>query len=109
MHKTLKFDPELVPLVLSGEKSSTWRLWDDKDLTKGDMVELLNNHTLKPFAMAIISRVTEKRLGDLTEDDKKGHETFVNDQEMYQTYTKYYNRPVDASTSVKIIWFELHH
>lgn len=34
--KTLKFTPELSAKILSGEKTSTWRLFDDKNLQKGD-------------------------------------------------------------------------
>jgi len=30
--KKLKFEPNLVPKILSGEKTSIWRLFDDKDL-----------------------------------------------------------------------------
>ena len=107
MHKTLKFVPELVPLVLNGEKNSTWRLWDDKSISVGDKVDLLNKADLTHFATATITKVLEKPLGELTEEDKKGHETFKSDEQMYQTYTKYYNRPVDSTTPVKLIWFEL--
>jgi len=38
--KTVKFRDYLVPLVLSGGKTSTWRLFDDKDLSVGDEIEL---------------------------------------------------------------------
>jgi hypothetical protein len=39
--KTLKFRDYLVPLILSGSKTATWRLFDDKDLAKGDAIQLL--------------------------------------------------------------------
>ncbi len=107
MPKTLKFATDLIPLVLSGQKTSTWRLWDEKDLAVGDEVSLLDQITKQQFATAKIIKVIEKPLGELTEYDKKGHEKFANSEEMYQTYTKYYNRPVDQTTIVKIIWFEL--
>lgn len=108
MHKSLKFVPELIPLVLSGEKVSTWRLWDDKDLTQGDIVTLLNKETLGHFATATITKVIEKPLGELTDEDKKGHESFVSDNEMYKTYKRYYKRHVDKDTPIKVIWFTLH-
>lgn len=41
MNKTLKFAPDLVPLVLSGKKDTTWRLWDDKNLTENDIVDFI--------------------------------------------------------------------
>lgn len=105
--KVLKFRDYLVPLVLSGEKDSTWRLFDDKDLSVGDDIELQVFVTNKPFARARITRVIEKRFGDLTEDDKQGHEKYKNDHEMYAEYTEYYRVRVDSDTLVKIIWFEL--
>lgn len=43
--KTIKFRDYLVPLVLSGEKNSTWRLFDDKDIQVGDTVQLINWNT----------------------------------------------------------------
>lgn len=105
--KVLKFRDNLVPLVLSGEKNSTWRLFDDKDLTVGDDIELQVFVTNNKFAEAKIVEVIEKRFGDLSDDDKKGHEEFEDDSEMYATYTKYYDVQVDSSTLVKIIRFEL--
>lgn len=44
--------PHLVPLVLSGEKTSTWRLFDDKDLQKDDDLLLINKATGDEFAKA---------------------------------------------------------
>jgi hypothetical protein len=38
--KIVKFRDYLVPLVLSGEKTSTWRLFDDKNLSAEDEIEL---------------------------------------------------------------------
>ena len=40
--KILKFKNELVSLISSGEKDSTWRLFDDKNLQEGDEVILVN-------------------------------------------------------------------
>jgi len=107
MNKTLKFSPDLVPLILSGEKTLTWRLWDDKDLQVGDMVTFIRIPELTPFATAKITSAVEKPMGQLTEEDKRSHETFESDEEMYNTYTKYYGKPVGHNTLVKIIRFEL--
>ena len=107
MNKTLKFTTILVPLVLSGEKIMTWRLWDEKNLEAGDIVDFLEKETLTQFATAKLTKVVEKPLGELTEADKKGHETFQSDEKMYATYTKYYKKEVTPQTPIKIIWFEL--
>jgi hypothetical protein len=105
--KTLKFAPDLILLVLSGKKNSTWRLWDDKDLSKGDKVDFLDAKAGAKFATAKLTKVVQKPMGKLTESDKKGHETFRSNEEMYTTYTKYYGRKVGPETLVKIVRFKL--
>lgn len=97
----------MVPLVLSGEKNSTWRLFDDKSLVVGDEIELHEFGKDTSFASAKIIKVAEKPFGELTEADKEGHETFSSDKEMYKTYSGYYNTEVNSKTIVKIVWFEL--
>lgn len=107
MHKTLKFVPSLVPLILSGEKVSTWRLWDDKNLAVGDVVHFLEYRTNNHFATGKITKVIEKLLGELTQEDKQGHEQFESNEKMYEVYTTYYGREVNKETIVKMIRFAL--
>ena len=47
------------------------------------------------------------RFGYLTEEDKQGHEPFSSDEEMYKTYSGYYNIEVTSNTPLKIIKFQL--
>lgn len=82
-------------------------MWDDKDLQANDIVDFLESDTEKYFTTAQLTNVVEKPLGKLTEQDKKGHEPFKNDQEMYDTYKKYYKKDVDSKTLVKIVYFKL--
>lgn len=105
--KTLKFIPSLISLIISGEKTSTWRLWDDKDLQVGDKVSFLNSATKEKFTVGELIQVTEKAFKDLTNDDWQGHEKFNNEKEMYDSYSKFYNRDVTPETLVKIIHFKL--
>ena len=105
--KLVKFRDYLVPLVLAGEKNSTWRLFDDKNLSVGDEIELREFGKETFFAKAKITKVIEKSFEDLNEDDKRGHEKFSNNKEMYETYMGYYNTKVGPESAVKIIWFEL--
>lgn len=105
--KTLKFAPDLVPLVLDGSKTSTWRLFDDKDLTEGDELSLIDRGTGGEFARATIFSVKETTLGSLTDEDYEGHEPFESDEEMYKTYEKYYGTKVGPETQLKIIRFQL--
>lgn len=104
--KLIKFRDYLVPLVLSGEKNSTWRLFDDKDLSAGDEIELREFGKDKSFGRAKITKTVQKPFGRLTSEDKQGHETFSSNEEMYKTYSDYYSTDVDADTIVKIIWFD---
>ena len=105
--KRLKFKEHLVQPVLSGEKDSTWRLFDDKDLQVGDKLEFINASSDEGFANAEILSVREKKLGEIQEDDFDGHEKFKNPEEMYETYKNYYGDEVNSETSVKIIKFKL--
>ncbi len=45
----VKFREHLVLKILSGEKTVTWRLFDDKDLQEGDRIELVNWNTGETF------------------------------------------------------------
>ena len=99
--------PNLVPLVLSGEKTATWRLWDDKDLQAGDTVSFLNSETRAEFAVADLTKVKENKFKDLTKEDWSGHEKFKTDEEMYQSYSEAYGREVAPETPLKIVRFKL--
>ena len=107
MQKKLSFSKPLVSLVLSGEKTSTWRLWDDKGIERGDTLYLLESGTGIHFATAKVIKVLVKKMGRLSQKDKEGHEKFKSDLEMYETYSGYYKRRVTPNSEVKIIWFEL--
>jgi hypothetical protein len=107
MTKTLKFEPHLVPLILSGEKTATWRLFDDKGLSSGDRIKFLNSETKEKIAEAKLTAVVEKSFAELTEADWAGHEKFASDEVMYETYARMYKQPINAQTKLKIIKFEL--
>ena len=105
--KILKFAPKLVPLVLSGEKTSTWRMFHEKDFIVGDEVSFVGGG--QEFVKAIITTVREKRLGDITSEDEinDGHERFDSDEERLETYKGYYGDRVTSDTVVKMMTFKL--
>ncbi len=105
--KIIKFHKDLVPLVLNGNKTSTWRLFDDKNLSKGDLIELREFGVDTPFGYGEIISVLEKRFSELTSEDKSGHEDFESNEQMYETYSKYYSTNVGPQTKLKIIRFNL--
>ncbi len=105
--KTLKFRESLSKLILQKVKNTTWRLFDDKNLHTGDVVSFLIWETKKEFAKAKLMEVKETTFEQLTDEDWNGHEKFSSDEDMYKTYSKYYNRQVKKDSPVKIIKFEL--
>lgn len=105
--KTLKFQHPLAEEVLAGRKTVTWRLFDDKDLKFGDELSLIDCESKEEFAQAEIVKIYEKKFSEIGEQDFEGHEKFANQEEMLETYKKYYGEKVDWDTSVKIIEFKL--
>jgi len=106
--KTLKFRDYLVPLILSGEKTVTWRLFDDKDLQIEDDIVFINWNTGEVFSEGKIKSVRTKTLGTLDESDYEGHEKFESDESMYASYSLYYkDKDIGPDTPLKIISFEL--
>jgi len=105
MVKTLKFTEDLVALVQSGEKTTTFRLYDDKDLQVGDVIDLFVKETGFQFGVMTIIEVTTKPLCGLDESDWVGHERYTNEDEMYELFRKFYGNSVGPNTEVKIIRF----
>ena len=105
--KKLKFEENLIPLILSGKKICTWRLFDDKDLKVGDNLIFINKKNSEEFAKAEIVSVKEKSLGEINENDFIGHEKFENREKMLKNYQKYYGEKVNWNDLVKMIEFKL--
>jgi ribonuclease HI len=109
--KTLKFDHDLAQLILNGNKTSTWRLYDDKDLSVDDHIKIIdkvepdNPDSWKVIGQGKVNEVIEKRLDDVLQEDMNGHETFNSKEEMLRTYKQYYGERVTFETPVKIIHF----
>jgi ribonuclease HI len=113
--KALKFDHDLADQIRSGQKTSTWRLFDDKSLSVNDEVKLIdkvnpsNPENWKVIGTAVITEVIEKQLGDidLSGGDMDGHETFKSPNDMLVTYQGYYGSNVTFQTPIKLIQFRI--
>lgn len=106
--KTLKFVDNLIPLILSGEKTSTWRIFDDKNLSVDDELSFINKTTGEEFVQAKILSVREKTLGELNDEDyDAGHERYESKEKMLEAWQSYYDDSVTMDTPVKLITFEL--
>lgn len=110
--KALKLDHQLAEDVRAGRKTSTWRLFDDKDLSVDDRITLIDkvdprdHNSWVAFGEAVINRVIEKRLGEIGNDDYDGHERYASADEMLTHLRRYYGDSVTLKTPVKIIHFD---
>ncbi len=104
--KRLKFWEGLPDLVLSGKKTATWRVNDDKDLSVGDELSLCRNNGIE-FAKAKVISVKETSFGKLAEEDKVGHESYRTEKQVYETFSGYYKFNVTPQTKLKIVRFVL--
>lgn len=109
--KKLKLDHELARLVLKGKKTSTWRLFDDKDLSINDDIEFIDkvdpddSSTWQSIGIGKVDGIIQKRLGSITERDMEGHEKLDSVDSILKRYQKYYGPNVTADTPVKIVHF----
>ncbi|MEI7653302.1 MAG: ASCH domain-containing protein [bacterium] len=105
--KTLKFAEKLVPSVLNGTKTATWRLFDDKNLSVGDELDLVHATTREHFAYAVITSVKELAIQDITDADRVGHESMGDVDEICAIYEGYYHQHISPESRMKIVRFEL--
>jgi hypothetical protein len=93
-------------MILTGKKTVTCRLFDDKDFKIGDELELVNKETMEKFANAVVVGIREKRLGDIEGQDFEGHETYESREDMFREMVKNYGDK-GGDTLVKIVEFNL--
>lgn len=102
--KYLKFKTDFIQEILNGDKTATWRLFDDKDLKIGDELELIDKSTNKFFARAKIRDIQEKSIGELSDNELKNH-GYQNIEQMIKSHKVYYGDRVSPLTKVKMITF----
>jgi len=103
-HKTLKFFWNLPDLILNWKKDVTRRINDDKNITINDNLSLCYKDKTE-FAKAKVIWTKETTFQNLMDEDKKWHEEFSSDEEMYKTYSGYYKMEVLPETKLKVIKF----
>lgn len=112
--KTLKLDHDIAQLVLTGEKNVTWRMYDDKDISVNDELDLIdkvdpsNPASWRSIGTARVNVVVEKRLGDVDKSDVDGGDGLASKDELLQKYQQYYGPQVTFDTPIKMIHFSLH-
>lgn len=110
-HKQLKFEHQLAVNIQNGEKTSTIRFFDDKNIRVGDIVLVIdkveqdNPASWLVVGEALVQEVLEKRLTDVHGNDWEGHEPYENIAEFIATHQRYYKQEINNQTPVKIIRF----
>jgi len=110
--KTLKFDHDQAQAILAGQKNSTWRLYDDKDLSVSDEIRVIDKvepkrpESWQIIGQAKVTEVVEKLLGAVTAEDLRAHQPFMSKEKVLETYKGYYGHRVSFDTPVKIVYFD---
>lgn len=113
--KKLKLDHDHALAVGQGLQTATIRLYDDKDLTVNDRVQLIDKvdpsdpGSWRLIGTARIDSIVQKRLGDLDDEDYRSEEQYASKREMLDAYRKYYGPQVDEGSAVKIIRFTFNN
>ena len=109
----LTFTLELAGFVAQGCKNRTWRINNERDIKPDDRLRLLvrvaeDDNTKRLFGLATVKDVYVKKLGDLGTSDFIGHEPFSSQEELIDTYRKYYGPGVGEDSLTTIITFAPH-
>lgn len=111
--KALKFNHDLAQQILEGRKTTTFRIFDDKDISVNDEIELIDKvdsdhpETWKVVGVVRVEEVIQKRLGNLDAGDMEGHEPYRSKDEMLKTFQRFYGKRVTTDTPIKIVRFSL--
>lgn len=110
--KRIQLDHRLAQLVLSGEKTATWRLYDTDNITVNDPVVIIDKagsdepQTWKPIGTGRVTKIIEKRMGDIHDEDYEGHEPHGSPEARLAFYRAIYGDRVTWDTPVKMIHFD---
>lgn len=105
--KQLKLKSWMKDDLLTGKKTKTWRMFDEKNLGLGDEVQFVDSETNQTIAVAVITEVVEKKFGEISEVDFDGHNPYPSREAMLETYRDYYGDRVNWDTVIKMITFQL--
>lgn len=108
--KILKLNHKEAQQILQG-KRTTWRLFDDKDLSVNDSVQLIDKvlpqdqTSWKRIGIARITKIVQKQLGQSTPHEYT-QEGYKSEKEMLATHSEFYDTEVSGEVPVKVIYFE---
>lgn len=107
MRQCIGFAPDLVPLIISGQKTLTYRLGTKYDFLKiGDIVDLADSSTGLIFASANIRQKTSTKFKYLAVDNE-GYEKYSSKDEQRRILEGYYNCTIQENDEFLVIGFEV--
>lgn len=107
--KMLKINHAEALSILDG-KRTTWRLFDDKDLSVNDAVQLVNKaepgnaDSWSIIGIAQITDITEKEIADLSAQELEA-EGFESKSAFIKEFSFFYSRKITPETTVKMLRF----
>lgn len=104
--KHLKFSEPIPEMILDGRVTATWRVNDEKMIGLRDVLSMRYLDG-REFAQAKVVSIKITTFGQLTPEDREGHEKFHSADEMYEVFSGYYHTKVGPDTRLKIIRFKL--
>jgi hypothetical protein len=107
MSKKIKFIQKECKSIIEGKITTTFRIFDEKNITEADELIFITAETKEEFARVIVTSTKITTFGQLTDNDWEGLEKIDSDEELFNKFEKYYHRKVDWNTPVKIIKFNL--
>lgn len=102
--KALKFSPQQSREILAGKRTSSWRMFDEKDLQSGDEILILSDTSKEPIGSGSITKVRTKTLLSTTPEERAA-QGFDDEQRMLDTLRDQFGHKVDWDTEVKIVSF----
>lgn len=103
---SIGFAGDLVPLVLNGSKTLTYRIGDKYSFLKlGDEINVRNSLTEKVFGRVRIIEKGWTTFKDLP-IDRKGYELYSSKEEQRETFERYYGK-INDEDKVLILGFRL--
>src|SRR5687768_8447411 len=102
--KSLKLNHDAAQQIANGETTTTWRLFDDKDLSVNDEVLLIDKvdpdrpETWQVIGTGIIRQVVQKRLAEIEADGSDNADDNQLPSKILTTAHEYYGNDVSDTT-----------
>lgn len=105
--KDISFASDLIPLILNGSKTLTYRLGDKyASLNVGDMLNIRDSSSDMIFAIAEVTEKSTVPFGELP-IDRKGHEVYPSKDAQRKIFKQYYGRDIEDDELMLVLGFRI--